>query len=44
MPNPLAAPIALGAGERMIDRALIDLFRLRGKFPGDQARPSSAAP
>ncbi|APW62863.1 neutral/alkaline non-lysosomal ceramidase N-terminal domain-containing protein [Paludisphaera borealis] len=34
------SPIALGAGERMIDRALVDLFRLRGKFPGEQPQPA----
>lgn len=34
--DPQMSPIALGAGERMMDRALINLFRLRGKFPGDQ--------
>jgi hypothetical protein len=33
------SPIALGAGERMVDRALIDLFKLRGKFPGEPPRP-----
>lgn len=33
--SPQMSPIALGAGETMLDRALIDLYRLRGKFPGE---------
>ncbi len=38
------SPIALGAGERMMDRALINLFRLRGKFPGEQPNPTPSKP
>jgi len=37
------SPIALGAGEIMLDRALIDLYRLRGKFPGEEPTPSPEA-
>jgi len=31
------SPIALGAGEAMIDRALINIYRLLGKFPEEPA-------
>jgi hypothetical protein len=31
--DPEVSPIALGAGEQMIDQALISLYRLLGKFP-----------
>lgn len=34
--DPRMSPIALGAGEQMLDRALIALYRLRGKFPGEK--------
>jgi hypothetical protein len=34
--DPRMSPIALGAGETMLDRALIALYRMRGKFPGEQ--------
>lgn len=34
--DPQMSPIALGAGETMLDRALVALFRLRGKYPGEQ--------
>lgn len=34
--DPRMSPIALGAGERMLDRALIALYRMRGKFPGEK--------
>ncbi|MDG3005154.1 neutral/alkaline non-lysosomal ceramidase N-terminal domain-containing protein [Paludisphaera mucosa] len=33
--DPRMSPIALGAGEAMLDRALIALYRMRGKFPGE---------
>ena len=42
--DPQMSPIALGAGERMIDRALINLFRLRGKFPGEPPAPAPSKP
>lgn len=35
--SPQMSPIELGAGEAMLNQALIDLFRLRGKFPGEEA-------
>lgn len=35
--SPQMSPIELGAGEAMLNRALIDLYRLRGKFPGEDA-------
>ena len=31
--EPFVAPAEPGAGERIMDRALIDLYRLRGKLP-----------
>jgi hypothetical protein len=31
--DPLMAPAALGAGERIMDRALIHLYRMRGQLP-----------
>ncbi len=34
--SPQMSPIALGAGEAMLNQALIDLYRLRGKFPGEE--------
>ena len=34
--DPRMAPIALGAGESMLDRALIALYRMRGSFPGEK--------
>ena len=30
--DPQVAPVEVGAGERMIDRALIDLYEMRGKI------------
>ena len=35
--DPRVSPIALGAGEAMIDRALINIYRLLGKFSQDPA-------
>lgn len=35
--DPRVSPIALGAGETMIDRALINIYRLLGKFPDEPA-------
>jgi len=35
--DPRVSPIALGAGETMIDRALINIYRLLGKFPEEPA-------
>jgi len=35
--DPRVSPIALGAGETMIDRGLINIYRLLGKFPGERA-------
>ena len=35
--DPRVSPIALGAGEAMIDRALINIYRLLGKFPQEPA-------
>ena len=35
--DPRVSPIALGAGEAMIDRALINIYRLLGKFPAEPA-------
>jgi hypothetical protein len=37
--DPRMSPIALGAGETMLDRALIALYHLRGKFPGESPIP-----
>jgi len=34
--DPRMSPIALGAGERMLDRALVSLYRMRGRFPGEK--------
>jgi neutral ceramidase len=31
--EPYIAPAEIGAGERMMDRALIELYRMRGKLP-----------
>jgi hypothetical protein len=31
--DPFVSPVELGAGERMMDRALIHLYQLRGKLP-----------
>lgn len=31
--DPTVAPVEVGAGERMMDRALIDLYRMLGRFP-----------
>lgn len=33
------APIEVGAGERMMDRALILLYQMRGQLPGERATP-----
>lgn len=41
--SPQMSPIALGAGETMLNQALIDLYRLRGKFPGEEPAPPPAA-
>ncbi len=35
--DPRVSPIALGAGEAMVDRALINIYRLLGKFPEEPA-------
>jgi hypothetical protein len=42
--DPQMSPIALGAGERMVDQALINLFRFRGRFPGELRGPTPATP
>ena len=34
--DPRMSPIELGAGETLLDRALIALYRMRGKFPGER--------
>lgn len=34
--DPRMSPIALGAGEALLDRALIALYRMRGRFPGER--------
>ncbi|WP_165070347.1 neutral/alkaline non-lysosomal ceramidase N-terminal domain-containing protein [Paludisphaera rhizosphaerae] len=34
--DPRMSPIALGAGEALLDQALIALYRMRGKFPGER--------
>jgi len=31
--DPAVSPVEVGAGERMIDRALYHLYKMRGKFP-----------
>jgi hypothetical protein len=31
--DPLMSPVEVGAGERMMDRALIHLYKMRGKLP-----------
>jgi hypothetical protein len=31
--DPLVSPVEVGAGERMIDRALVNLYKMRGKLP-----------
>lgn len=36
--SPQMSPIELGAGETMLNQALIDLYRLQGKFPGEESR------
>jgi len=41
--SPQMAPIALGAGEAMLNQALIDLYRLRGKFPGEEPNRAPTA-
>ena len=42
--DPRMSPIALGAGEAMLDRALITLFRMRGRFPGEAETTADAGP
>jgi hypothetical protein len=37
--DPLVSPVELGAGERMIDRALVHLYRMRGLLPDLPAKP-----
>jgi hypothetical protein len=37
--EPLVSPVEYGAGERVMDRALIHLYQLRGKLPETRARP-----
>ncbi len=32
--DPTVAPVEVGAGERMIDRALVHLYKMRGLLPG----------
>ena len=34
--DPTSAPAAVGSGERLMDAALIGLFRLRGRFAGER--------
>jgi hypothetical protein len=36
--DPLVAPAELGAGEKIVDRALIHLYQMRGKLPELPAR------
>jgi hypothetical protein len=35
--DPRVSPVALGAGEAMMDRALINIYRLLGKLPAEPA-------
>jgi neutral ceramidase len=37
--DPQVAPAEVGAGERIIDRALIRLYQMQGKFPSSQTVP-----
>ena len=32
------SPVEIGAGERMMDRALIHLYQMRGRLPGEQGK------
>jgi hypothetical protein len=36
--EPVVAPAELGAGERVVDRALIHLYQMRGQLPGPPVR------
>jgi hypothetical protein len=36
--DPLVSPVEVGAGERVMDRALIHLYKMRGKLPEMPAR------
>ncbi len=38
--EPPVAPAELGAGERVMDRALLRLYRMRGKFADDVPQPA----
>jgi hypothetical protein len=31
--DPAVSPVEVGAGERMIDQALVHLYKMRGKLP-----------
>ena len=43
--DPQVSPIAIGAGEAMMNQALINIYRLVGKFPDQPAaEPGPAAP
>ena len=42
--DPQVSPIALGAGETMMNQALISIYRLVGKFPGQPVSEPSPAP
>ena len=36
--DPTVSPVEVGAGERVIDRALIRLYRMRGRLPSIPAK------
>ena len=38
--DPQVSPVALGAGEAMMNRALISIYRMLGKFAGETCRRS----
>jgi len=42
--DPQVSPIALGAGETMMNQALISIYRLVGKFPGQPVSEPKPAP
>jgi hypothetical protein len=35
------APVQIGAGEKMMDQALINIYTLLGKFPPDTVKESA---
>ena len=38
--DPLVSPVQVGAGERIMDQALIHLYKMRGKLPSLVSQPA----